>query len=245
MKSRNQTSIAAFVIYVAVAVLTLVTVWTLSPLPAGDIRSLAAIFALLMAETIAWKYVSILLQGGLRSSIASFAAFGYVVATYWLGTIIAACFVFLPSVLYLSIQALLFLGFALAGGILYLSNKHISGGERRDDRLTSDWDDLLRDAQNAKNMLMLWGEVERRMLEREIDQLVDSIRFSDPVTVPELASVEYTIQIELRLLTDKLKSRSGQGYAEQSASVPELRRTITGLENVIKQRNQQLIASKG
>jgi hypothetical protein len=245
MRSRNYAPIAAFIIFVAIAVLTLVIVWTASPLPTGDVRSLAALFALLLAETAAWLYVSRLLRGELRSSIAAFAAFGYVVAAYWLGTIIAAFLVFLPAVLYLSIQALLLVGAALAGAILYLSNNHISGGERRDERRTADWNELLSDAQRARDMLQLWNEGERRLLAKEMDQLVDSIRYSDPATVSELATVEYTLQIDLRLLTDKLESRSGGSAAEQAASVPELRSAIIGLNNDIKQRNRQLAASKG
>ncbi|QNK56391.1 hypothetical protein H7F31_28230 [Paenibacillus sp. PAMC21692] len=126
-----------------------------------------------------------------------------------------------------------------------MSNRHISGGERRDERRTADWNELLSDAQRARDMLQLWNEGERRMLAKEMDQLVDSVRYSDPATVSELATVEYTLQIDLRLLTDKLESRSGQSAAEQAASVPELRRAIIGLNNDIKQRNRQLAASKG
>lgn len=245
MTTSNKGAATALALYIIVVILTVAIMAAASPLLAGGIRSLTALGALLLAETAAWMYGSRLIRGGFRASIAAYASFGYVIAAYWLAAIFAAFLLFLPVAFYLFMQALFLAVAAIAGGLLYLSNRHISGGEQEDARRTSDWNELLDAALLAKDKLLLWEGNERQTLERELEGLVDVIRYSDPATVSALAAAEYTLQIDLRLLSDMIDSGSGQKPEEQAVAARNIRRKMMELGTEVKQRNRQLAASKG
>ena len=225
--------------------LTVAIMAAASPLLSGGIRSLTALGALLLAETAAWLYIVQLrprrLPGFHRDCLIRLRCGGLLAGRYpWR-------FPYLPARRLLSVHA----SAAASGGgccrrrALFCRMRIFavqkSGNMPTDIR----WNELLDAALLAKDKLRLWEGNDRQMLERELEGLVDTIRYSDPADAYRPRGDGIYAPNRPSPADESIQSGSGQRPEEQVVAARNIRRKMMELGTEVKQRNRQLAASKG
>jgi len=87
-----------------------------------------------------------------------------------------------------------------------------------------------------------WNHPARDRLNRELASLQEKVRFSDPVSRPELAEEEFTILQQLQSLAGDVR-RLVQ-LTGNEGDVDQIRKQLEKLANAIDRRNQQLLRLK-
>ncbi|MHA7965870.1 hypothetical protein ACX93W_17250 [Paenibacillus sp. CAU 1782] len=243
MSNYKKSAVAVTLIYVATVALTAVLFLVFSPLLAWNGQTALAFGSLLLAETALWLCVSGIIQkAGADHSVPANAALLTALAGYAALSVVLAFFTFLPFWAYALIHAIAALLTFVLFCLLFLSRKKITGGIAHDAERTANWSSIIASAKNAQAKLQYWEPQKRELLRKELDELVDIIQYSDPTTLPAVAEMEYSLQLDLQLVAQMLDANREQ--QPQSGGIRDLHQKITEAQNGVKLRNIQLAAGK-
>lgn len=235
--------IAATFIYVAVVAITAVLFLAFREFSDWNGQTVLAFGALLLAETALWLYVSgMLRKSGAGHSVPVNLGLLTVLAGYAAVSVILAILAFLPFLAYAVIHAIALLLAGTLFGFLYLASGKIKEGFIQDAQRTANWSGIITSAKVAQTKLDYWEPQKKALLKKELDELVDIIQYSDPATLPGLAETEYSLQLDLQLLSQMLDAHRDQ--PPHSQALKELQHKIVEAQNGVKLRNLQLAAGK-
>lgn len=230
------------IIFLLIAGLTLFIYFGLNPIVTWDLRQIIALIAILLAELTLWLMVTRLIQGARAGYQGSYITYGIIAGLYFAASVVAAFLAFLPLGLYMTLHGVLLLVAIIAYALVRVSYSHIQKVEHGDNERTADWKLMLTAARNAKLELQRWEPAERSKVAPAIDSLIDDITYSDPASLPALAELEYTMQLDIQYINGVIGSAKQPNVQNESAE--ELIRSIQHLREQVKARNQQLVASK-
>jgi len=230
------------IIFLLIAGLTLFIYFGLNPIAAWDFRQIIALSAILLAELTIYLMISRLIQGAKAGYQGSYITYGIIAGLYFVAAVVAAFLAFLPLGVYITLHGVLLLVAIIASALVRVSYSHIQNVEQGDSERTADWKLMLTAARNAKLSLQRWGPAERSKVAPAMDALIDDITYSDPASLPALAELEYTMQLDIQYINGVIESAKQPN--EQTGSAEELIRSIHHLRGQVKARNQQLVASK-
>lgn len=243
MDGNKKGALPVTLIYVAAVALTVVLFLVFSPLSAWNGQITLAFGSLFIAETALWLYVSWMVRkAGAGHSVPANAALLTVLAGYATLSVVLAFFAFLPLFAYAVIHAVAALLAVALLCFLVLARKKITEGLTGDAERTVNWSKIITLAKNAQAKLQYWEPQKRELLRRDLDELTDMIQYSDPATLPALAEMEYSLQLDLQLVAQMLDANREQ--PAHSVGIKDLQRKIIEAQNGVKLRNLQLAAGK-
>ncbi|RJE87706.1 hypothetical protein D3P07_15475 [Paenibacillus sp. 1011MAR3C5] len=229
-------------IFLLIAGLTLFIYFGLNPIVTWDLRQILALSAVLLAELAAWLMISRLIQGSRAGYQGSYMTYGMIAGLYFVAAVVAAFLAFLPLGVYITLHGVLLLVAVIASALVRVSYSHIQNVEQGDSERTADWKLMLTAARNAKLSLQRWEQAERSKVAPVLDSLIDDIAYSDPASLPALAELEYTMQLDIQYINGVIES--AKQINAQNESTEELIRSIHHLREQVKARNLQLVVSK-
>ncbi|REK71539.1 hypothetical protein [Paenibacillus paeoniae] len=239
MKRPLAINILIFVFFVGP---TLNIYFGLNPINTWDLRQVIAISAILLAELTAWLMISRLIKGTRSRYQSSYITYGIVVGLYFIAAVVAAFLAFLPLRVYITLHSILLLFVIIASALVRVSYSHIENVEQGDTDRTANWKLMVSSVRNTKLSLQRWDLPERSKVAPSLDSLIDDIAYSDPASLPALAELEYTIQLDIQYINGVIES--AKQPTAQNESADELIRSIHHLREQVKARNLQLVASK-
>lgn len=230
------------IIFLLIAGLTLFIYCGLHPIFTWDLRHIIALSTMLLAELAAWLIISRLIQGVRSGFQGSHITYGIIIVLYFAAAVVASFLTFLPLGMYITLHGVLLLVAFIASALVRVSYAHVRNVEQGDSERTTDWKLMLTAARKAKLALQRWEPTERSKVAATLDSLIDDITYSDPASLPSLAELEYTMQLDIQYINGVIESAKQPNMQIESAE--ELIRSIHHLREQVKARNLQLITSK-
>ncbi|MCM3698973.1 hypothetical protein [Paenibacillus macerans] len=201
--------------------------------------------ALILAETVMWKYVSYWINHHerVKKNIPGFVALGTVAAAYLIAVFVYSFFAgiadrFLSGLVLLHILTLT-IAVLLGGTILLFLNYAL----KSDDTTQAQVIHLYELESGLKSLLMsieAYGEAEAGEIKAVLTKLIEQVRFSDSVVPDALAYLDQDLLFRI----DMLKEELGQAGKEQSLAAESVLLRLQELKQLLDDRNARLLLSK-
>lgn len=181
---------------------------------------------------------------GAPSYIASGVIIGVYAISVLLEVILLGKLFKLPESSYFMIHLITFLGFSVVLGLIALAGKYAGAHERKES-----------DQLAVKKETVAWvGGIRRKLnempgenihsLDRQMAELEETLRYSDPIMHTSLYEVEHMIQQKIALLEDQV-ALIGETQAEQRDELAEQTvHIIRDILRTVQDRNTELLKAK-
>lgn len=243
MTTEKRGAFAAILIYMAAVALTAILFIVALPLENWSIKTIIGFCSLIGGETALWLLAtSISRKRGTQHSIPSNLSLLIVIGGYTAVSLILSFMTFMPLMAYVVIHAAVLLITVILGGLLYAARRKMASGFRHDAERTAGWSSIIAASALARAKLEHWEPDKRRLLQKEVDELADIIKYSDPATIPALAEIEYTLHLDLQVLSQMIDANREQ--PSHSPKIKELQQKVIETVNEAKLRNLQLASMK-
>lgn len=183
-------------------------------------------------------------SSGAPFHIASGVIIGIYTISVLLEVILLGYLFKLPESSYLMIHLITFLGFSVVLGLIALAGKYAGAHERKEG-----------DHLSVKQETVAWiGGIRRKLgempgenihlLDRQMAELEETLRYSDPITHTSLYEVEHMIQQKIAMLEDQV-ALIGETQAEQRDELVEQTvHIICDILRTVQDRNTELLKTK-
>jgi hypothetical protein len=243
MTTEKKGAFTAILIYMAAVALTAILFIIALPLENWSLKTIIGFCSLIGGETALWLFAMIITRRkGDQHSIPSNLSLLIVVAGYTAVSIILSFITFIPLIAYVVIHAITLLITVILGGLLYAARRKMASGFRRDAERTAGWSSIIAASTLVRAKLEHWEPDKRKLLQKEVDELADIIKYSDPATIPALAELEYTLHLDLQVLSQMIDANREQPL--HSSKMKELQQKVIETVNEAKLRNLQLASMK-
>ncbi|QJD85706.1 hypothetical protein [Cohnella herbarum] len=206
--------------------------------------------ALLLAETAIYGLVLHYLSQGKRSSglIPGYLAFSAIAGLYLIVVIVfIIVFSLVLDVSTTSYVLLHFIALAIAAIMASLVTLYVRHSEQQDGDPSSSsiqWVPEVRDSLlSIKQELEGWNDEASSRLSKDVANLDEKVRYSDPTSHPSLADTEADVLNQVQLLAREINGL--KKAAEANGQSERIGRQIQEIGNLIARRNQKLIQLKG
>ncbi|MFD1991489.1 hypothetical protein ACFSGI_16085 [Paenibacillus nicotianae] len=215
-----------------------------------DVRFWVSLATIVLAETIVWSLAG---WGALRAdefkkTVPAFMGLAVVAVAYQALTIMYAVLLWLviavPTSLYIWIQLITFGAVFVIGGLL-IWFMQTERGIDKEERLQMLGIQEIRSILSESNLhLKGWQEPYRTELKQLLTTLEENVRFSDPVTHPDIWAEEEQLMHEVRRLQEQMMQSQMQDEHKATQQVQNVKAVFGSVQDILQQRNRKLITAK-
>ncbi|WP_411345559.1 hypothetical protein ACE3MZ_06005 [Paenibacillus sp. WLX1005] len=248
--SRNKGITVIVSLYALTLVVTIVGFALLSHILIVDSVFWISLTALLLAETLFWSLAA---WGSLRgeqfaSTVPAFMAQIVVAGIYAVLVIAYMLILWLLFHVSASFYGWLQLAtFVVVAGVIALiswfmqSERHVDEQDRMQRMGIAD---IRQGLGEASLHIQNWQEPYRAEVRRLLSELEDSVRFSDPVTHPEVWKEEERLTDEVHQLRDQMMQMPNGDEQQVNVQLDQLRQHFQLAHEILRQRNARLAVAK-
>lgn len=237
-------------LYGVILTITVIGFFLLASFHILDVRFWVSLATVVLAETIVWSLAG---WGALRAeqfkkTVPAFLGLVVVAITYQALTIMYAVLLWLviavPTSLYIWIQLITFGAVFVIGGLL-IWFMQTERGIDKEERMQMLGIQEIRSILNESNLqLKGWQEPYRSELKQLFVQLEENVRFSDPVTHPDIWQEEEQLVNEVRRLQEQMMQTPIEDEHKAVQQIQHLKSVFGSVQDLLQQRNRKLITVK-
>lgn len=183
------------------------------------------------------KRPDIMLTGFLAHAAIAVA---YLIAVVIL--ILLAMMTAISVVSYLLLHIILLAVAAIASGVIVLFARYV---RKQEQDAQAQWVKLMKIIMVEINQyLSLWDGSEKEQLKSAFDELEERVRYSDPISMPDLAPMEWDLLEQARQLAVSVRSLTNTSDDETMATATGIAAQMRDMTSRITLRNEQLLQAK-
>lgn len=237
-------------LYTVIVAITVVGFLLLASFHILDVRFWVSLATIILAETMVWSLAG---WGALRAeqfkqTIPAFMGLAVIAVIYQTLTIAYAVLLWLvmsvPTGLYIWIECITFGAVFVIGGLLiwFMQTERGLDKEERLQMLTIQ--DIRAILRESNLQLAGWEEPYRSELRQLLINLEENVRFSDPVTHPDIWEEEEQLVNEVRRLQEQMTQIQIQDEHKAAQQIQNLKSVFGSVQDLLQQRNRKLITVK-
>lgn len=237
-------------LYGVILTITVIGFFLLASFHMLDVRFWVSLATVVLAETMVWSLAG---WGALRAeqfkkTVPAFMGLAVVAVAYQALTIMYAVLLWLviavSTSLYIWIQLITFGAVFVIGGLL-IWFMQTERGIDKEERLQMIGIQEIRSILNESNLqLKGWQEPYRSELRQLLTQLEENVRFSDPVTHPDIWQEEEQLMNEVRRLQEQMMQAQIEDEHKAVQQIQQLKSVFGSVQDLLQQRNRKLITVK-
>lgn len=245
MQDRHGTRIS-LVIYIAFVAVTLACFFVLWGHEAFTASFWVSLLAVLLSETALWQYADYMILNleRVKRTVPAWLALGTVLAAYFVLTVVYSLFAALAKFVepYYLLLHLITLAAVVVGALLLLFTRSTENHESATRTHVSGLREIEFSLRQLQGQVAVLNGAGKQQLVNAIDEFIESVRFSDPVTPDSIAGQDLMLLEELRNLNEIAASMSRAGG--QDHELGPIFDQIQQLRQKWKLRNERLLALK-
>jgi hypothetical protein len=235
------------VIYLAFAAVTLACFFVLWGHEASTASFRVSLLAVLAAETALWQYANYMNRNleRVKRSVPAYLALGTVLAAYFALTIVYSLFTALAKFVqpyYLLLHLITLAAVIVVGALLLLFTRSTEKHERAARTHVSGLREIEFSLRQLQGQVAIMNGAGKQHLVKAIDEFIESVQYSDPVTPDSIAGQDLMLLEELRNLNEIAASMNRVGG--QDHELGPIFDQIQQLRQKWKLRNERLLALK-
>lgn len=237
-------------LYGVILTITVIGFFLLASFHILDVRFWVSLATVVLAETIVWSLAG---WGALRAeqfkkTVPAFLGLVVVAVTYQALTIMYAVLLWLviavPTSLYIWIQLITFGAVFVIGGLLIWFMQTECGIDKEERMQMLGIQEIRSILRESNLQLKGWQEPYRSELKQLFVQLEENVRFSDPVTHPDIWQEEEQLVNEVRRLQEQMMQTPIEDEHKAVQQIQQLKSVFGSVQDLLQQRNRKLITVK-
>lgn len=235
------------VIYIAFVAVTLACFFVLWGHEASTDSFWVSLMAVLVAETALWQYADYMIRNleRVKRSVPAWLALGTVLAAYFVLTIVYSLFTALAKYVqpyYLLLHLITLAAVVVIGALLMLFTRSTESSEQATRTHVSGLREIEFSLRQLQGQVATINGAGKQQLVKAIDEFIESVQYSDPVTPDSIAAQDLMLLEELRNLNEIAASMNRAGNEDHELG--PIFDQIQQLRQKWKLRNERLLALK-
>lgn len=239
-----------FVLYIVVVCTTAAVFFTIWGRYASAATFWISLASILIAETALWKYVDHLVRNLERAKrmVPGYAALGTVIAAYFVLTVIYSLFAGWSEFalrVFLLLQSLTLAAAVILCGLIMVFIQAAMKQELDIEPQVAGFLEMERCLKQLQSNVAKINVPGKDRLETAVAELIEKVRFSDPIAPAAIAIQDQILLDEAKILNDEVASILTLSNAEnQALSLETVAIRIDRLQQKLVERNAQVLAMK-